>query len=556
MFTRRRLLGTAVAATATKWLVPQALAEALAPAPKLTAQDSPWDVRRFGAVGDGKTMDTHAVQAAIDACHQAGGGRVHFATGCTFLVGTIYLKDHIKLYVDTNATIVGSNNLGDYGSDVGLNPFFPETIDPCLIYAKGVVDIGLGGDGTIIGYTASGFSAPAEADARARKQRPMLIRLESCSQITITDITLRHCGSWCLHLKRSNDITLHNVRIHNEKQDGFDLESCQNVTISDCHLLECGDDAIAITTSARDQPSKNITITNCLMHSRWSAIRFGPLSKGDFEEITVSNCVFFDCNGGGLKLGTFEGGAIRNCLFDNIVMDQVIAPIGLYVATWPEIGSTAPNPPMMPPGKISGLQFRGIRVIAKPQPPNAHPDGNDGLFFHGHPQGLIENILLRDVSITLSGGGTAEQAARREIVDMDQIDYRKDGYWTDHKTTWGVPVAYGLYARHIQGLTLEDVRFELREPDARPVVFVSDCAQTRIQSFTASSSPEQSALIVARNCDGLQLSEVTPTPKAVVLLRLEGAKSAGIVLSGNDPRGFDKASVCLDGATEAAVLSR
>jgi len=556
LITRRRLIGTAVAAVGTRWLVPQALAQTLAAAAKLSAQDSLWDVRRFGATGDGKTLDTSAVQAAIDACHLAGGGSVHFTTGCTFLIGTIYLKDHVELYVEPNSTILGSSNLGDYGNDVGLNPFFPETIDPCLIYAKNCVDIRLGGDGTIIGYSADRFTAPAGADDRARKQRPMLIRFESCSQISVVDLTLRRCGSWCLHLKKSQDITLHNVHIHNEKQDGFDLESCQNVTISDCHLLECGDDAIAITTSARDQPSKNISITNCLMHSRWSAIRFGPLSKGDFEDITVSNCVFYDCNGGGIKLGMFEGAEIRNCLFDNIVMDQVIAPITMFVATWPDIGSTAATPPMMPPGRIHNLQFSGIRAIAKQQPPNAHPDGNDGLFFHGHPQGLIENILLRDVSITLSGGGTAAQAARREIVDMDQIDYRKDGYWTDHKTTWGVPPAYGLYARHIKGLTMENVRFELREPDARPAVFFSDCEKTRVSDLSASSDPAEAAFITARNCVGLRLTDVTPQPKTEVLLRLEGVKSYGVVLSGNDPRGFGKPFVCVDGASEAEILTR
>lgn len=540
----------------TKLLVPQALAQTLAAAAipaKLTERDSPWDVRRFGAIGDGKTLDTHAVQSAIDACHLAGGGSVHFATGYTFLIGTIYLKDHIELYVDTNSTILGSSNLGDYGNDVGLNPFFPETIDPCLIYAKNCMDIRLGGDGTIIGFTGSNFTAPTDADARARKQRPMLIRFESSSQITITDLTLRHCGSWCMHLKKSQDITLHNVRIHNEKQDGFDLESCQNVTISDCHLLECGDDAIAITTSARDQPSKNITITNCLMRSHWSAIRFGPLSKGNFEDITVSNCVFYDCNGGGVKLGTFEGGEIRNCLFDNIVMDQVIAPITMFVATWPEIGSTVFPAPMMPPGKISGLQFRGIRAVTKPQPPNRSPDANDGMFFHGHPQGIIENILLRDVSVTVSGGGTAEQAARRDIVDMDQIDYRKDGYWTDHKTTWGVPPAFGLYARHIKGLVLENVRFELREADARSAVVCFDSEDLSFANLAATCSPTDTSMVTARNCAGVRLSELKPEPKAAALLRLEGAKSDDVVLANNDPRRYAKPFLCADGATEASI---
>ena len=553
LISRRRLIQTGAAVAASKWLAWDGFTQtAVLASEQRQEYPDPWDPRQFGAKADGKTLDTHAVQAAIDGCHQAGGGAVSFAPGCTFLIGTVYLKDHVELRVGPNSVLLGSNNLADYGSDVGLNPFYPETIDPCLIYAKDCVDIRLGGDGTIIGYTGDRFTPPSGAQGRARQERPMLIRFENCGQISVADLSLKHCGSWCMHLKNSRDIFLRNVRITNEKQDGFDLESCQNVSISDCHL-DCGDDAIAITTGSRERLAKNITITNCVMRSRWSAIRFGPLSKGDFEDITVSNCVFYDCDGGGIKLGTFEGGEIRNCVFDNLIMDQVIAPLTMFVATWPDIGSVQPNPPMMPPGGISNLQFRGIRAVAKPQPPNPRPDANDGLFFHGHPQGLIKNILLRDVTVTLSGGGTRQQADRRDIVDMNQIDYRKDGYWTDDKTTWGVPPAFGLYARHIQGLVLEDVTFRLTDPDMRSAVFVSDSAEVRISNLTATCSPINTSVVTARNCVGLRLSEIDPRPRAAVLLRLEGTKSDGIILSDNDHRGFTKPFVCVDGASETAI---
>ena len=107
----------------------------------------------------------------------------------------------------------------------------------------------------------------------------MLIRFDTCSQISVADVSMYRCGAWCMHLKNSREIFLRNVRIQNDKQDGFDLDSCQNVSISDCHL-ECGDDAIAITTSVKDHPAKNITITNCLMKSRCAGIRFGPLVQG------------------------------------------------------------------------------------------------------------------------------------------------------------------------------------------------------------------------------------------------------------------------------------
>jgi hypothetical protein len=549
MLTRRKLIGGTAAIAGATWLTRHSLAQSSA-----NAVTQPFNVRRFGAKGDSTTLDTAAVQAAIDACHSAGGGHVLFPSGLTFLVGTIYLKDNVQLQLEPNSTILGSDNLADYGNDVGLNPFFPETIDPCLIYAKNATGIGITGEGKIVGHTGNNFTAPPGGDARAAKERPMLIRFDTCTQVTVTGVSLFHCGSWCMHLKNSREIFLSRVHIQNDKQDGFDLDSCQNVSISDCHL-ECGDDAIAITTSVQDHPARNITITNCLLKSRCAGIRFGPLSKGDFENISVSNCIFYDCILGGIKLGVFEGATIRNCVFSNLVMDQVSAPLSIFIATWPSIGSTDPHPPMMPPGKIHDIQFRGIRAITRPGPPNAHPDGDSTMFFQGHPQSSIENILLEDINITFSGGGTLEQANRRNIVDMDQIDYRKDGYWTDHKTTWGIPPAYGLYARHIKGLTLQNVTFQLANPDQRSAVLLSDSENIRLTSFTAAADPPTTALITALNCASLQLRGVDASPRAAALLQVEGSASKNISIAEIAPGNFSKQVTYSNGATPKALVT-
>ena len=553
MITRRKLIEGAVAVAGATWLARTGSAQSDKASNTPLADLQRWDVRRFGARGDGQTLDTAALQAAIDHCHDAGGGAVLFQPGLTFLTGTIYLKDHVFLQLEPDSTILGSDSLADYGNDVGLNPYYPETIDPCLIYAKNVTDIGIRGEGKIVGHTKDTFTPAPGAVGRATKERPMLIRFDTCSQISVSDVSLYRCGAWCMHLKNSREIFLTNVHIQNEKQDGFDIDSCQNVSISGCHL-ECGDDAIAIITSLKDSPARNITITNCLLKSRCAGIRFGPLSKGDFEDISVSNCIFYDCNLGGIKLGVFEGATIRNCVFDNLVMDQVSAPLSIFIATWPSIGSADPHPPMMPPGKIHDLQFRGIRAVTRPGPPNAHPDGDSTMFFQGHPQSAIENILLQDINVTFSGGGTVEQANRRDIVDMDQIDYRKDGYWTDHKTTWGVPPAYGLYTRHLNGLTLRNVTFQLAAPDQRSAIFCSDSTDTLISGFKAACDPPTAAVVTAVNCTGMQLSGVDASPKAAALVRLEGATSSGIVLGSNRPGTFDHEVDYANGATRKAVV--
>jgi polygalacturonase len=151
-----------------KWLAPDCFARPSAATSSEGSQDrQPWDVRTFDASGDGKALDTRAVQAAIDGCHQAGGGAGRFATGYTFLIGTVYLKDHVELHIETNSVILGSDRLADYGNDVGLNPFYPGTIDPCLIYAKDCIDIRIGGEGTIVGHTNDQIHS---ASGRRRKK--------------------------------------------------------------------------------------------------------------------------------------------------------------------------------------------------------------------------------------------------------------------------------------------------------------------------------------------------------------------------------------------------
>jgi hypothetical protein len=156
--------------------------------------------------------------------------------------------------------------------------------------------------------------------------------------------------------------------------------------------------------------------------------------------------------------------------------------------------------------------------------------------------------------VTFSGGGTLEQANRRDIVDMDQIDYRKDGYWTDHKTTWGVPPAYGLYGRHLNGLTLRNVTFQLAAPDQRSAIFCSDSTDILISGFKAACDPPTTALVTAVNCTGIQLSGVDASPKAPAVLRLEGASSSGIVLGSNHAGTFSHEVDYANGATKKAVL--
>lgn len=443
----------------------------------------------YGAKGDGVTIDTVAVQSAIDECCKHGGGIVTFTVGKTYRIGTLFLGSNLTIEVPTNTCLLGSINLSDYAKDTGgLCSYFPEALDRCLLYAYKAENVVLKGMGTIDGNLSeiNGLINDEGATGREALQRPMLIRFDYCQGVYIEQLMLKGSFSWCTHIKNCENVHLNRVSIFNFHQDGFNIESSKEVMISDCNL-KCGDDGIALTTNHRDKPLKDITITNCIISSRWSAVRLGPLSKGNFENITVSNCVFKECMGGGIKIDMFEGAAVKNCIFSNIVMDTVTAPISMFLATWTDIGSTDANPPMMKPGYISNISFNNIYAVAAEcsfapwgtdnptveeyEDSIKRPDRSSNLFIHGYPGNEIENISFNNVDIVFPGGGSVEQANRRDMIDMDEININADGYWTCDKSTWGVMPAFGLYARHVKGLKLNNVTFRLKNVDNRHAIF-------------------------------------------------------------------------------------
>ena len=245
----------------------------------------------------------------------------------------------------------------------------------------------------------------------------------------------------------------------------------------------------------------NLTVTNCIISSRWAAFRIGPLSKGDFTDIVVTGCVFRDCGGGGIKIGMFEGAAIRNAVFSSLVMDRVTAPILVMNARWTAIGSRETDPPLMPPGEIEGLTFSDmiIRAHTGPVPPwdrdagddtgitgddASRPDRNAAVFLHGHRDGRIGGFAFRNIRLEMPGGGKRIREAD-EVPDMHDIDIREGGYWTDDKTTWGPPPASAFYARHLDDLRLRDITVTHRAPDGRPVAAFVDCRSVRADDMAA-----------------------------------------------------------------------
>jgi hypothetical protein len=502
------------------------------------ASPSTWDVHDSGAKGDGKTFDTVPIQKAIDDCSAKGGGMVVFPAG-NYLIGTIYLKSNVTLNVQANAEIIGTTHLDQYGSDTGISPYYPEDLDKCLIYAKDATNITLTGAGAINGgFPGNEKPVPAPgATGREITAHPMLIRFDGCQNIKMDSLKLYGSSSWCMHFARSKNITLTNLDVPNKHQDGVDFESCENAQVTGCHFVT-GDDSIAILAS-HNQICRDITITNCTMESRCAAIRLGPLSYGDIQNVTASHCQFTQCRLGGVKIGMYEGGTISNCLFTDLQMDQVTCPILIFLGTFYEVGAVTNRRPEMPVGHIHDLTFSNITATTFIRSAG-NPDGNSVMFFQGYPGTDIENVTLNHVQITFPGGGTEKLAARRNLVDMDKIDPYKDGYWTDHKTTFGIAPASALYARHVHHLQLNDVEFKILAPDARAAVFLNQASDVILDGLKVSGAPGNpvaAASLLVLDSQNITVKNSQANPAAAVFLSAEGPATKSIVLKNVDFHG-------------------
>ena len=492
-----------------------------------------FSARDFGAQGDGLALDTHALQSAIDACTQAGGGMVYVPAG-DYITGTLVLKDNVELHLAAQARLLGSTDLADYGPLEGSLGY--DLLDYCLILAHGAQNVSISGSGIIDGqgkafpYGSEGFNFEDEGAAASAQTyiRPMLLHLAECRNLRLSGVTLQHSASWCCHIDRCKEVRLDGVHLlnrANQNNDGFDLTSCENVMISNCHV-DCGDDAFALK-----EGGIRITITNCIISTRWAAFRIGPEARGVFRDITISNCVVHDTYGSGIKIQQVEGGVMENILFDNIVMNNVTGPISMRLGGY--LGWKNERKESLPIGVLRNVRFSNIQAHVAD---NAYPLPHEVPAFPGEVKSCInlsgvegfyiENVTFNGIHITFPGNGTAEDAGR-------VVPELRDHYPEYHM--FGVLPAYAVYLRHVRGITFENVSFDCAQSDLRPAVVCEDVADLELANLRAAVHPAAPAMLRLKGVRGAFIHGCRPTTPTAVFASVEG-ESRDILLSANDLR--------------------
>ncbi|MHB1357537.1 MAG: glycoside hydrolase family 28 protein [Anaerolineae bacterium] len=414
-----------------------------------------FDVLEFGADAGGISQSTVAIQSAIDRCSEVGGGTVVFPNGA-YLTGTIVLKSHVTLQFEVSAVLLGSPDLNDYSRDVHYQRYFGEThMDGCLIFASDAQNIAIEGKGMIDGQGAL-FGRGANA-------RPMLLRFLRCHNVRLAGVRLRNPASWTAAFILCDKIFAHSLDIvsrSNYNGDGLDFDSCRNVVVSDC-MFDTSDDSICLQNSEILHTSRNITVTNCVMTSRWAAMRIGLLNSGDIEDVTVSNCVFHDIECSGFKIQSAEGGRISNMVFQNIVMRNVPRPFFITLNHFRMGVDAPPTPPET--GRVSGLSFDNIRIVTDD---TVKPDPASAIVILGTPGHCIDDISISNCSYLSAGGITNLVENANSLPELTGV--------RPEFLEASVSPAYGLYARHVRNLRVSNLTLDTIQPDCRPAVVLDD----------------------------------------------------------------------------------
>ncbi|MGM9712496.1 MAG: glycoside hydrolase family 28 protein [Prevotella sp.] len=373
---------------------------------------SSYNVSDYGAKGDGVTDDAAAIQRCIDACSAEGGGDVIFGRGKVFLSGPVEIKPYVYIVLEQQAVWRANPDESIYRlSAFGKN----EGEGMMWIYARHARGIGFSGRGTIDGNGIN-FMAGELSDSYELKPvttfdpRPHVLTLIDCDDMIIRDITIRDGAYWTVHLIGCDNVVidgislLNNLKIRNG--DGIDIDHSRKVRVANCHITS-GDDCICLKNRrefAEYGPTKDITVTNCVMTSRSCAIKIGSENVDSIARVTFSNCIITDSNRG-LGIQNRDEGTVTDVVFSDIILDCRLwsdvwwgkaEPI--YVTSYPRANGNHKDANWrFPEGQTEGRCGMVSRIFFN----NITATSENGCFVGGETEDKVSDIFFSNVNISL-----------------------------------------------------------------------------------------------------------------------------------------------------------
>ncbi len=487
-----------------------------------------YNIKDYGAVGDGQTLDTPAINKAIESASKAGGGTVFFPAG-TYKSYSIHLKSNITIYLDQGSVLLAAETVegqpgydhpetNKWGDVHKYQDFGHSHWRNSLMWGENLVNVSITGPGLIDG--SKGLSrwggrpfSPREqqqreqkpGEERPRPERPRedqpvdlsryndygnkAIALKQCRNVIIKDVSFLLCGHFCVLATGIDNMTIDNVKIDTNR-DGLNIDCCHNVRISNCTVNTPNDDAIVLKSTfalGMFRSTENLSITNCQVMGydpgtfldgtfqttqelapdkggMTGRIKMGTESNGGFRNISISNCVFDRCRG--LALETVDGGILEDVTISNITMRNITnAPFFLRV------GRRMRAPENTPIGTMRRINISNVIVH------NVEP--RYGVLIMGIPGHDVTDVKMSNIQIYVKGGAPKEQG-NIEVPEME------DGY-PDPRMYGDIP-AYGFYMRHVDGIELHNVNVSYENEDMRPAFILDDVKNSEFNFIQAQNA--------------------------------------------------------------------
>lgn len=475
-------------------------------------------VKDYGAKGDGLTNDTKAIQATIDDVAAKGGGIVVFPAG-QYISGTIKIKDYVVLHFDVGSILQGSFDLNDYPDDLGVYPLAaPYTWRAPLIYAENARYIGIEGKGIIDGRGTRENFPPFPRE----NERPGLIRFRNCKFVNVENVTLRNPACWTFHLLNCEDVVVRDIRLNsnaNRNNDGIDVDGGKRILITGCNI-NSEDDAIVLKSFTRETVS-DIVISDCILTSTCSALKIGTETVGNFENITINNCVIYGSRG--INLFSVDGSNINNVIVSNISMRNSKSAIQIRLGARMRPYNMSKDELPVHAGKMRNIMISNVQAIIGEDVPSTGMDNSQN-FISGIPGHKIENVVLNNIHITLFGNGEAK-LAQREIPEEEKAYPKSDMF--------GDLPAYGFYVRHVDGIEMKDIKLEVLNPDYRPALVFDDVYDVDVTACTLEGCQSGEPLVSLIDVKNAIFRSNKLKGENENFIRISGGKSGNILLKDN-----------------------
>jgi polygalacturonase len=513
-----RAIGGTVTVLAGSAIVPSGHAQAQQASSALSSKpESFFNIRSYGARGNGTDVDTDAFNHTIAAAEAVGGGTVLVPAG-NYLCFSIHLASNVTLYLESGAVIIAAENgaLGNYDAAESNAPneefqdYHHNHWHNSLIWGEGLNNVAIVGNGLFWGRGLSRGDRENRPFAEDPGVGSRIIGLKNCRNVTLSNFAILKGGTMGILATGVDNLVIDGLRIDTNR-DGMDIDCCKNVRVSDCSVNSPWDDAICMKSSyalGYARPTENVTITNCYVTGayelgtmldgtwkKWSGeqrppqhgrIKFGTESNGGFLNITVSNCVFEGCRG--FALETVDGARLADMTITNIAMRDLIAS-PFFI----RLGARMRGPKDLKIGKLKRVLISNIVV-----------SNNIAAFssiITGIPGGEIEDIRIRNVFVEHQGGGSREMGAIK--LGENEKDYPEHSMFGDT-----IP-AQGFYLRHIKNIEMSDIEIRSKSPDFRPAFILNDVSIADFWHVQA-NVPAGAAIFALNNVNDFTVSRSKP----------------------------------------------